>query len=249
MGRVEIRYDASLRERIVCKYSSDPIGEYQRLMSYDSCRIIRPVGVRDDCVLFKEYVQRAADGIAGYCSEREIWRFIRDVAEGLACIHRKGNAHLDIQPSNILIGDDGYVIGDFDNEGDKTSYAFTPPEWQQGKEKTGPAADVWALGASVFYLLNGAYIFSGRGGAAQKKNTFVPRLSEKYSSELSDVVARCLSYDPDDRPSAESLNTLALRMIDGNRTYNDKVHKEAVPRRRADNDVLWPEIMKRRLEL
>lgn len=243
MGRVEIRYDASRRERIVCKHSSDPTGEYRMLMNYDSCRIIRPIGVQDDCVLFKEYVQKAADGIAGYCSEKEAWRFIRDVAEGLACIHNKGNAHLDIQPSNILIGDDGYVIGDFDNEGDRTSYAFTPPEWQQGKGMAGPAADVWALGASVFYLLNGAYIFSGRGGAAQKKNTLVPRLSGKYSPELSDVVSSCLSYNPDDRPSAEDLYTLSLRMIDRIRPPKEKIHKETVSGRRTDNDFLWPENM------
>lgn len=244
MGRIEIRYDAELRRKIVCKHSADPVAEYQKLMSFDSPRIIRPSDLRGDYIVFPEYTERAADGIAGYCSEREAWRFLRDVSEGLSYLHGRGFLHLDIQPSNVLIGEHGYVIGDFDDEGDKTSYAFTPPEWQKDRSLMGPAADVWALGASVFYLLNGSYIFSGRGGSAQKKDTLLPRLSDRYSQELADIVAGCLSYEPDERPKVDDIYVLAARMADMPVARDKRAGKITACKAEDNYDSLWPEQMK-----
>ncbi len=247
MGRIEIKYDAGLRKRLVCKHSSDPDKEYRKLLSFDTPRIIRPLGIQDGCLLFPEYSERAADGIAGYCSEREAWRFIRDVAEGLSYMHKRGFLHLDIQPANVLISEKGYVIGDFDDEGDRTSYAFTSPEWQRGRDQVGPASDVWSLGASVFYLINGSYIFSGRGGAAQKKDTMVPRLSEKYSSELSDIVSGCLSYEPEARPLVDDIYTLAKKMILREEAPKERIPKVKAPKTVGDYDRLWPEQMKQKI--
>lgn len=245
MGRIEIKYDPELRKRFVCKYSSDPEKEYQKLISFDSPRIIRPAGVRDGYLLFPEYVERAADGIAGYCSEKEAWRFIRDVSEGLDYLHRRGILHLDIQPANVLISEQGYVIGDFDGEGDKSSYAFTPPEWHNDKNLLVPASDVWSLGASVFYLINGAYIYSGRGGAAQGKETLIPRLSERYSAELSEIVVGCLSYEPDARPLLNEIYTLAKRMAEVDDVPKERIQKSQMYDVVAAYDRLWPEKMEK----
>lgn len=245
MGRIEVKYDPQLRKRFVCKYSSDPDKEYHRLISFDSPRIIRPAGVRNGYLLFPEYIERAADGIAGYCSEREAWRFIRDVSEGLDYLHRRGILHLDIQPANILISEQGYVIGDFDGEGDKSSYAFTPPEWHRDRNLLEPASDVWSLGASVFYLINGAYIFSGRGGAAQRQETLIPRLSERYSAELSEIVASSLSYEPAARPLLNDIYMLAKKMAEVEDVRMEKMPKQHVPDIISAYDRLWPEKMEK----
>lgn len=243
MGRIEVKNSVELRRRIVCKRSSDSEKEYKKLIAFDSPRIIRPVGIQGDCIIFPEYAERAADGIAGYCSEREAWRFLRDVAEGLAYLHERNVLHMDIQPANVLISEQGYVIGDFDDEGDRNSFAFTPPEWHEDRTLLGPASDVWSLGASVFYLLNGSFIFSGRGGAAQRKDTLVPRLSEKYTEELMDIVARCLDYEMKLRPSVDEIYALATIMAE--RAEKPVARRKTVHSHKpaGDFEKLWPEQM------
>lgn len=52
----------------------------------------------------------------GKMDEDELWKFVHDVASGLAYLHDdKRIVHQDIKPGNILIDDDGkYMITDFD---------------------------------------------------------------------------------------------------------------------------------------
>jgi hypothetical protein len=100
------------------------------------------------------------------------------------------------------------------------------------------------LGASVFYLLNGSYIFSGRGGSAQKKDTLLPRLSDRYSQELADIVAGCLSYEPDERPKVDDIYVLAARMADMPVARDKRAGKITACKAEDDYDSLWPEQMK-----
>ena len=241
MARIEQVNDKELRRAVIIKHSAEAEQEYALLCSLDSPRIIKPVKLTDDGLILPFYPQRAADGIAGYCSEREVWRFIRDVAEGLAYLHGKSIIHQDIKPSNILIGDDGYVITDFDMGSDPTSHAFTPPEWNPERSGITEKSDIWSLGASVFTLINGSYLFSGRGGSAQNERTAIPVLPPRFSRELSDTIRRCLSYNPSDRPSAEDLHSLGKKMADV------PIEKKADIKKAADSasvyEDIWPEAM------
>lgn len=247
MGKIEIRHVASKRESVVIKHSSNARKEYEILLSLDSPRIVKPYGLEGDRLFMPEYVEKAADGIAGYCSEREAWRFIHDVSEGLAYLHDKGIVHKDIKPSNILISSSGFVISDFDCEGDVTSYAFTPPEWNSDRCCMTPASDIWSLGASVFNLLNGSYIFSGKGGTVQRRETLIPRLSDRFSSELSDVVSRCLSFEQTSRPSAAELVLVSQNMLDkaGYKPLRKNVSFNNIDEQEYVHEALWPEEMNR----
>ena len=54
--------------------------------------------------------------LKGKISEKQIWRFIRDVSCGLMFLHNQNPPiiHQDIKPDNILIGDDDkFIISDF----------------------------------------------------------------------------------------------------------------------------------------
>ena len=214
--------------------------EYDLLCSFDSPRIIRPKGVREDCLVLPYYKERAADGIAGYCTEREAWRFLHDVSEGLAYIHSKGLIHMDIKPSNILIDRNGYVITDFDMEYDEDSHAFNPPEWDKNRRNLSKKSDIWSLGASAFNLIMGVKIFNGYGGRAQQKETPVPSLrSDRYSHELISLLNRCLDWNPDKRPDAEEIVATADRMLMKKSRVKEKpitLGKECHP-----YDKVWPE--------
>ena len=242
MARIEQVNDKNLRKAVIIKHYPEAAKEYSLLCSFDSPRIIKPIELTDEGIIFPLYPQRAADGIAGYCSEREAWRFIRDVSEGLAYLHGKGLTHQDIKPSNILIDESGYIISDFDMGTDHTSYAFTPPEWDKSRKKMTALSDIWSLGASVFTLVNGSYLFSGRGGSVQKESTPIPSLSEKFSKELRNIVQSCLSFDPSHRPSAEYLHDLAAKMAEIPAHKSPKSQRKHNDQQTVHEDI-WPESM------
>lgn len=99
---------------------------------------------------------------------------LRPVAEAVAELHRQKLTHYDIKPQNIIIaankgGGLRPVLIDFglakhyDNEGDATSTlglagfskGFAPIEQYSGLTQFTPQADVYALGATLFYCLTG----------------------------------------------------------------------------------------------
>lgn len=214
--------------------------EYDLLISLDSPRIIRPVGIKGDCLVMPYYKERAADGIAGYCSEKEVWRFLHDVSEGLAYLHSKGIIHSDIKPSNILIDKGGYIITDFDLGDDEDSHAFNPPEWDRTRKRITTKSDIWSLGASAFNLIMGVKIFNGHGGKAQQKETPVPSLrSDRYSTALASLLNRCLDWNPENRPDAEEISKIAENMLQ--KEWSAKHKKEHQTKAGFNYDETWPE--------
>lgn len=87
------------------------------------------------------------------------------VAEVLARAHERRIVHRDLKPSNVLLGDDGRLrVADFGIArelapsqlhvtGRHGTPAYMAPECWRGR--SGPEADVWALGTLLFELLAG----------------------------------------------------------------------------------------------
>lgn len=153
----------------------------------------------------------------------DIWKFIFDTASGLEYLHActPKIIHQDIKPGNILIDANGnYCITDFgisiksgikddqylDNESCGTTI-YMPPERFEDEYIADASSDIWALGATIYELINGNVPFGSEGGKAQKKQ--VPSLNHEVPKAIRILVYSCLNADPTKRPSAHQIAELA----------------------------------------
>lgn len=151
-----------------------------------------------------------------------------DVIDGLAAAHRAGVIHRDVKPSNCFLDTEGRVkVGDYglskslviDAALTRTGAFMGTPQFAAPEQIRGETiderTDVYAVGATLFYLLAAEAPFQGdaarviAGIAAET----APTLSDKgvtVPAELERIVAQALAKDPDQRPA--SLDQLRARL-------------------------------------
>ncbi len=150
------------------------------------------------------------------------------VARALDYAHGKGILHRDLQPGNILLDENSEpMVSDFglakwlDHGSDLTKTLETlgtpgyiaPEQTERPADKLTRAADVYSLGAILFYLLTGRPPFVGANVLVvihQAAATPAPRLRSLAPSldrDLETIVARCLESDP--RTRYQSAGALA----------------------------------------
>ncbi|MGW3244995.1 protein kinase domain-containing protein [Streptomyces sp. NPDC001070] len=140
------------------------------------------------------------------------------LAEALEAVHGRGLVHRDIKPSNVLLSLDGPVLIDFGiaramdataaltSEGVVVgSPGYMAPEQVTGRP-TGPAADIFALGAVLAFAATGHGPFTGDSAAVllYKVAHEEPEL-EGMPAELRRIAESCLAKDPSVRPTPRQL--------------------------------------------
>lgn len=192
----------------------------------------------------------------GHFSEREAWKLLKDAASGLAYLHEMNPPviHQDIKPENILIADNGsFMLTDFgvstramnamsqiSNE-DRVfqsagTFPYMPPEKFSKNNMPIFASDIWSLGVTVYELLMGDLPFGNEGGLRQEIGAAIPEIQGDYSSDLREILVKCMAKEPWERPKADELEKIAvchlayaptiMQKEDRNKTKDDKNKKD-----------------------
>ncbi|MEV4946148.1 serine/threonine-protein kinase [Streptomyces sp. NPDC053755] len=151
------------------------------------------------------------------------------IADALAASHADGVVHRDLKPANVLLAErDGRMhpmLTDFgiarlaDSPGLTRTHEFvgTPayvaPESAEGRPQTS-AVDIYGAGILLYELVTGRPPFAG-GTALEVLHRHLseePHRPSTVPGPLWTVIERCLSKNPDRRPSAENL-ARALRTV------------------------------------
>ncbi|MCX5261583.1 serine/threonine protein kinase [Streptomyces canus] len=144
------------------------------------------------------------------------------IADALAASHADGVVHRDLKPANVLLRQYGGqmhpLLTDFgiarlaDSPGLTRTQEFvgTPayvaPESAEGRPQTS-AVDIYGAGILLYELVTGRPPFSG-GSALEVLHQHLsaePRRPSTVPDALWTVIERCLSKNPERRPSAENL--------------------------------------------
>jgi hypothetical protein len=148
---------------------------------------------------------------------------VLDIIGGLDAAQSAGILHRDIKPSNCFVDSQGSVkIGDFglsistlardvqddvSGRGFQGTPQFASPEQLRG-EPLDVRSDIYAVGATLYYLLTGQPPFEAKDlrELVQKVTAQTPRsprvLRSEIPSALASVVLRCLAKTPSERPAS-----------------------------------------------
>lgn len=174
----------------------------------------------------------------------DVLRFMSQIARALDVIHKKGIAHCDIKPGNVMKSGDRFVLIDFglgfredgDEDTARTSVRSTagtppyaPPEQSVGDPSF--ASDIYSLGCTAYELVTGFVPFRSKNKVKlANMHSQSPRppaiiAAPNCPSWLSDVISQCMSIEANDRPLPfdiiQSLEARQTLEIDALRVFVD----------------------------
>lgn len=250
MGRVFKAWDPRLRRHVAIKLlkEADPelvqrfLREAQaqaRIEHPNICKVFE-VGEADGhpfiaMQLIDGVSVAAADGL----SQLQKVLIVKQIAEAVHAAHRVGLIHRDLKPANVMIeateaGETRPYVVDFGlvrelgAEGqtvDGTAVgtpAFMAPEQARGDALVDRRADVWGLGATLYWLLSGSFPIRGHSpmelllNVASSEPVPLGTATENVPRDLQTIVMKCLERDPARRyDSARALAEDLARFMDG----------------------------------
>ncbi|MCU0866433.1 MAG: serine/threonine protein kinase [Planctomycetes bacterium] len=169
----------------------------------------------------------------GPLAEAEALTILFGACSGLAEAHGRGIVHRDIKPDNLLISIEGRVKvadlglargtapgesgGTLSSGGMGTPQYMPPEQWE--RSDVGPTADVWAIGAVLYFLLAGEHAIAdgplhtvARAIGEQEFPNLRQRRPE-LRPEVHALFERCVRRAPHERFADAAELLLALRAL------------------------------------
>jgi eukaryotic-like serine/threonine-protein kinase len=155
-------------------------------------------------------------GVDRWCyTEAEALEYIRQTGKALAYVHEQGLLHRDVKPHNIMRCGDGRVklidfglARQFDPKLSKLltnqlTEGYAPIEQYEERDKFTKALDVYALAATLYYLLTGEHPISAR---LRSLYPLVPprKINENVSVQVNEAILRGMELAASDRPQTVS---------------------------------------------
>jgi serine/threonine protein kinase len=221
---------------------------------------VHDAGVLPDGRVFyamKRVDGKRLDELAPSLSRPERLRAFQRICETVAFAHAHGVVHRDLKPENVMIGPFGEVLVmdwgvakalDGPSEAERTdggaarpnataagsvvgTLAYMAPEQAEGADQIGAAADVYGLGAILYFLLSDRPPFDDQRaeerarGAARAEPEPLRRIDPTVVPALEAIARRAMALEPDRRyPGAEELSADVSRYLDGERVL---AHEES----------------------
>ncbi|WP_414168202.1 serine/threonine-protein kinase [Streptoverticillium reticulum] len=185
----------------------------------------------------------------GTIGPEEAARIGRGMIAALRAAHAAGVLHRDVKPGNVLLSHDGRVVltdfGIAQSTGTSTltktgemvgSIDYIAPERVKGA-RPGPAADLWALGATLYQALEGRPPFRRDTGVETAYAIAMdPLPPPRHAGPLARLIETLLAKDPSLRPPAD----LAEQILTEPGALPAGVPDETVAAP-AGTGVVWPE--------
>lgn len=146
----------------------------------------------------------------------EVVTMLTPIAQALSYLHENGVTHGDVAPGNVLFTSEGMpLLSDLgvsrllgEAPGGESGTPGFVPAYGAPQGRSGPGADVYALGALAWYSL------TGRVPAATASRPPLSVLVPGVSTELMTLIESALCENPSGRPSAAEFSRLVYHCAD-----------------------------------
>ena len=172
----------------------------------------------------------------GTLSEQVAMKYVKQIAQALKYMHEEEHiCHYDVKPANILLDDkDNAVLIDFgisknyDAKGQETtttpvgvSEGYAPIEqYQQNVEEFSPTSDVYALGATLYFLLHGKRPAS----AIHRASGTTLLMSTQLSQGIKDIITTSMKVSKHERTKSVDVFLNNIIVYTDNDSNNRRIH-------------------------